>query len=141
MKIRTLLVSAALIAATTAPTATAQSTGSTSRTRKAPPPIATARSKTAYSRQKARRYLPPPPPPPAVSTRFSSRSASRGSSPYGSFVTDPSGRIDKSGRPIGFYPVTRSDKATGTQASAIRQDGAAKPRQNPQQDPYKNPSL
>jgi len=139
MKLRTLLVSTALIAAATAPLATAQSTGSVSRTKKAPPPIATSRPKTSHARKWARRYLPPPPPPPMVSTRSAGRRASRDSSPFGSLVKDPTGRIDKSGRPVAFYPSVRSMNGAGRQASATREAKSAAIQENPQKDPYKSP--
>jgi hypothetical protein len=47
-------------------------------------------------------------------------------------------RIDKSGRPVGFYPSARSLEAARTQTSAnVVKSG--KPKENPATNPYKRP--
>ncbi len=134
MRIRTPFVWAAIIAAATAQTASAQSTSSTSRAKKAPTAMAKARPKSSFLRKRSTRHLPPPPPPPVAA-----RSSSAASSPYGALINDPTGRVDKSGRPVPFYPSARTLQAARTQATANRQRGNAVPRENPQKDAIKRP--
>jgi hypothetical protein len=48
------------------------------------------------------------------------------------FIADPSGRKDPAGRPVGFYPATRSLQQAKSQSSAAKSTGTGKVHENPQ---------
>ena len=75
----------------------------------APSPL---RTKSNLMARKLTRSLPPPPPLPRVAVRSSGRTATRTRS-YSRATDGPdnAGRIDKSGRPVTFYPSSRSLEA------------------------------
>jgi hypothetical protein len=100
-----LLVAAAVAAGALASTANAQSPGKTlTPKKKVPPPPSLAQRNLSPTRSTGRK----PPPPPLG--RSSARSAPRLSprSMETMFLSDPMGRIDLAGRPVPFYPSSRS---------------------------------
>jgi hypothetical protein len=133
MRTPTLLMSATVITGLIAQAANAQSAGLKPRAKKAPATIGATETKASYLRGRAQRSLAATPRQ-GVASRPSKRVASRPSSPVGTLVNEPSGRIDKSGRPVAFYPSSRSLRSSGTQTSASRQPAAAAPPVNPQKD-------
>jgi hypothetical protein len=144
MKVRTFLVTTAILAVATASDASAQTATSKSSTRSNS--TATTRlqsrpmSTSTYQRKKtSRSFLPPPPP---VPTRSSRRALPRNSAGPAQRGKDETGRKDQAGKPVIFYPVVRGETPAGggIRPSASKPNPpVGKAHENAQKDPYKMP--
>lgn len=139
MRLRTLLVTTAILAAT-APGVSAQTGPSSPVTPKNDSTaMSRPRSGPAALRKKANRSALPPPPTVPLRPSRHAVSSSRAAAGTGMVGMDTSGRKDKAGRQVGFYPTVRGRVPVGTKESALGNRGSSAPRENPQKNPYKMP--
>lgn len=138
MRLPTLLVSTAILTAVTASGASAQTTAPNPRTKKDATTTVGATSRSPALRKRvSRSYLPPPPPVPVRPSRRVA-AASRASAGTGMIGMEQTGRTDRAGRPVAFYPTVRGKPTAGPRPSASRNAGTnAAPRENPAKNPYK----
>jgi hypothetical protein len=141
MRLRTLLVTTAIIAVVVTSSASAQTATSKSRARKGSKATTRAPSPYRYLRKPTTRSsLPPAPPIPFRASRRGT--ASPGSAYAGMIGMDDSDRGDHSGRSVPFYSVVRGKVEAGPRPSAASSgapSASAKPPENPQKDPFKMP--
>jgi hypothetical protein len=91
--------------------------GQTKSDTPAPPPL----KKSSTAVRKGRKAIPPPPPISSIKSPRKRRGLSAGTT--GTVLgREETGRIDMSGKPVGFYPVTRGTDAVNPsrQAPATR---------------------
>jgi hypothetical protein len=84
------------------------------------------------AQKKSSRRIPPPPPPTTARGGSRQTSSRKEGSANEMFAADPTGRRDLSGRPVPFYPSSRSLAAARNQQSAVKQSATAKLHDNPQ---------
>lgn len=91
----------------------AQSPGTGATVRKAtPPPL--------RGSVRSRRKLPPPPPLSVLRRSRRGAASASAKSQENPYAGDPGGRIDMAGKPVGFYPSSRSINGARSQTSATR---------------------
>jgi len=139
MKVLTVFVTTAVVAGAIAAAANAQTQDKTLIKKKAPPIPGLDRNSSRS--QGTTRKLPPPPAVPLFTSRYQDRrsptSASRKGQrpqPKNEIGVDPTGRVDRVGRPVPFYPAIRSLEAAKRQQSATKEMRRHPPRPNPQHE-------
>ena len=137
MKFWTLAAATAMLAAVTTHTASAQTASRYSGTGVKSSVAAHALPRSTSVRNKA--YHSAVPAPPRVPLRSSRRWASSRKNSLGMIGIDETGRMDRSGKSVGFYPSIRGTVKVGPHPSASRQtNGSSAPRENAQKDPFKH---
>ena len=137
MRLPTLFVSTAVLAAVTVSVASAQTPAP--KTSKDTTPPAPSPSRSSYAEKKtSRSNLPAPPTVPLRPSRRGA-TASRAAAGSGMIGIDQTGRRDQAGRKVRFYATVRGKVPVGPRASAMKDAPTPTPPQNPQKEPYKRP--